>query len=65
MSHNKQSNADLYDRLANIANDAKDEHLQANIALELSLQIKDDLAELKRQSPEDYEILLEELRDEG
>ena len=65
MSHNKQSNTDLYNRLANIASDAKDEHLQANIALELSLQIKDDLAELKRQSPEDYEILLEELRDEG
>ena len=63
MSHNKQSNEALYNRLADIANNAKDEHLQANIALELSLQIKDDLAELKRQSPEDYAILLEELRD--
>lgn len=65
MSHNKQSNEALYNRLADITNNAKDEHLQANIALELSLQIKDDLAELKRQSPEDYKMLLEELRSES
>ena len=73
MSHNRQPNEDLlqtstedlFSELESEIADIKDEVAQENIAFELRLELKDGLAELKRQSPEDYEILLEELRDEG
>lgn len=73
MSHSKQPNEDLlqtstedlFSELESEIADIKDEVAQENIAFELRLEIKDSLAELKRQSPEDYEMLLEELRNEG
>ena len=62
MSTETRSNEELFSTLAGIAKKADDERLIDRVKTELVMQIRDDLEELKRLSPDDYEALLEGLR---